>query len=240
MIQTEAIQYTSPESGKIFEGFICWDTTTATKKPGVLVAHTFRGQSQFEINKAKELAELGYVGFAIDMYGKGRRANTPEEAQLLMDELNADRPLLLHRIILALNTLQNKPQVDAEKIGAIGFCFGGKCVLDLARSNAILKGVASFHGVYDAPKITYSGPIKASILILHGWEDPLGTPAQLEELAHELTKRQADWQILAFGHTGHAFTNPQAQFPKKGMFYQKSSNNRAWKAMANFFEDIFG
>jgi dienelactone hydrolase len=239
MIKTEIIVYKEPESNDTFEGAISWDDKFIGKRPGVLVAHAFGGQSQFDIDKTIGLAKLGYVGFAIDMYGKGRRANSPDEADELMGELNNNRTLLLNRILLSLTTLQEYKQVDKTKIGAIGFCFGGKCVLDLARSGANVNGVVSYHGVYDKPNIEYSKPIQSSVLILHGWDDPLGTPEQTVELARELTERKADWQIHAYGHTGHAFTNPKAQLPEKGMFYQESANNRAWIAMANFFEELF-
>jgi dienelactone hydrolase len=239
MIKTEIIVYKEPGSNDTFEGAISWDDKLIGKRPGVLVAHAFGGQSQFDTDKTIGLAKLGYVGFAIDMYGKGRRANSPDEADELMGELNNNRTLLLNRILLSLTTLQEYKQVDKTKIGAIGFCFGGKCVLDLARSGANVKGVVSYHGVYDKPKIEYSKPIQSSVLILHGWDDPLGTPEQTVELARELTEREADWQIHAYGHTGHAFTNPKAQLPEKGIFYQESATNRAWIAMTNFFEELF-
>lgn len=238
MIKTETLIYTD-NSGAEFEGTISWDDSHQLKKPGVLVAHTFRGQVEFETNKAIELAKSGYVGFAIDLYGKGRRANVKEEADALMKELNDDRPLLLERILLALTTLQKHPMVDETKVGAIGFCFGGKAVLDLARSGTDIQGVASFHGVYDPPNIPRNHSIKASVLVLHGWEDPLATPEQTVALANELTQGQADWQILAFGHTGHAFTNPQANFRDQGMFYQANADRRSWQTMLRFLEEKF-
>ena len=237
MIITKTIQYNDVEN--TYEGYMSWDSEIPTKKPGILIAPTFKGQSDFENKKAEELAKMGYVGFAIDLYGKGIRAGTPEEAQQLMDTLNNNRPLLLQRMQLALSTLQNHEQVDANRLGAIGFCFGGKCVLDLARSGAAIKGTVTFHGVYDKPDILYHAPISSSILVLHGWEDPLANPDQTVALAKELTERGADWQLHAFGHTGHAFTNPNAKFPEKGMFYQEQSNYRAWKLMSDFLEEKF-
>ena len=113
-------------------------------------------------------------------------------------------------------------------------------MLDLVRANAKIKGVASFHGVYDKPPMQNDSPITSSVLILHGWDDPLGTPPQVVELAQELTMRKADWQILAFGHTGHSFTNPTAHMPENGLVYNELSNQRAWRAMTNFFDEIFG
>ncbi|EAY30085.1 dienelactone hydrolase family protein [Microscilla marina] len=236
MIKTETITYHDAQ-GNAFEGTINWDDATQQKRPGILVVHTFKGQGEFDNQKAVALASMGYVGFAIDLYGKGRRASVKEEAQALMDELNNDRPLLLQRMELALDVLKKHALTDTGQLGAVGFCFGGKAVLDLARSGAHLQGVVSFHGVYDAPVMSHPTPIKAAVLVLHGWEDPLATPEQTVALAHELTERKADWQILAFGHTGHAFTNPSANQP--GMFYQPDTDRRAWQAMKQLFEEKF-
>lgn len=239
MIQTQKIIYQDPKNGNSFEGFMCWDDSIEGKKPGILVSHTFKGQSDFEVGKAKDLAALGYVGFALDMYGAGNRAITPEAADALMQPFLDDRGLLLNNILLAFETLKDHPQVDSSNCGGIGFCFGGKCMLDLARSGADIGGVVSFHGIYDQPALDHKGDIKASILVLHGWDDPLAKPDSTVALGNELTMRKADWQILAFGHTGHAFTNPAAKFPENGMFYQEASNRRAWQTMVNFFEEIF-
>lgn len=235
MIKTEKIIYGNGE----FSGKICFDDEISAPKPGVLVVHTIRGCTDFEVEKAAELAEFGYVGFAIDMYGDGRHSDDSEEARPWMNELNDNRQLLLKRILLAFEILKNHEQVDKAKTGAIGFCFGGKCVLDLARSGAEIGGVVSFHGVYDKPPFVYDTPIKSSVLVLHGWEDPLNSPPQTVELAAELTLREADWQILSFGQTGHAFTNPQANLPEQGLIYNELSNKRAWAAMKYFFEERF-
>lgn len=235
MIKTETITYGDAE--QTFEGTICYDDEISDLKPGVLVVHMFKGHTDFEVSKASELAKLGYVGFAVDLYGK--RTDDADEARALMNELNADRPLLLRRIQLALETLINHEEVDKSRLGAIGFCFGGKCVLDLARSGAEIKGVVSFHGVYDKPPMEYDFPIKSSVLVLHGWDDPLNTPPQTVGLAQELTERQSDWQILSFGNTGHSFTNPAANIPEKGLVYNELSNKRAWLAMKSFLAEVF-
>jgi len=237
MIKSEVIEYTL--DGSAFEGVVCWDDSLSGPRPGVLVSHAWFGQSEFETNKAKDLAKMGYVAFALDMYGKGRRATNPDEAGKLMHECVDDRLLLRSRILNALSVLENHELVDNNRIGGIGFCFGGRCMLDLARTGVDINGVVSFHGIYDAPDIEYLDPIKASVLVLHGWDDPLAKPEQTVALGHELTSRNADWQILAFGHTGHAFTNPQAAAPENGMMYKESSNRRAWQAMTNFFAEVF-
>ncbi len=238
MIKTETIIYGDSENE--FRGKICFDDRNSAPKAGVLVVHTIRGCTDFETEKAQELAKIGYVGFAVDMYGNGRNSNNSEKARVWMDELNNNRNLLLKRASLALETLKNHPEVDESKTGAIGFCFGGKCVLDLARAGAEFRGAVSFHGVYDKPEgLENNSPIKSSVLVLHGWDDPLNPPSSTVALAEELTARNADWQILSLGQTGHAFTNPTANMPERGLIYNELSNRRAWVVMRNFFEEIF-
>lgn len=237
MIKTKEITYT--KNNVTFQGKIAWDDSFLGKRPAVLVAHAYFGQLQFEEEKAIALAEMGYVGFAIDMYGKGKRASSPEEALSLMGELNANRKELLERILLALKTAKEFELTDPAKMAAIGFCFGGKCVLDLARSGEDLRGIASFHGIYDKPKLDHNIPIRASVLIFHGWDDPLATPEQTVTLAQELTERNADWNISAYGHTGHAFTNPNANSPETGMHFNRKSTDRSWQSLTHFLTEIF-
>ncbi len=165
MIHSETLIYDGP--GGPFEGYVCLDEARTGPRPGVLVAHAFGGESEFERGKARALAELGYVGFAVDNYGQGRRATSPDAAKMLMDELDEDRPLLARRMQNSLGTLKSLPQVDRRRTAAIGFCFGGKCVLDLARSGADIRGVVSFHGLYDPPAGAVPSQITASLLILH-------------------------------------------------------------------------
>lgn len=237
MLNIQVIEYHLDDI--TYEGVMCWDNSITGKRPGLLVSHAWFGQGDFEIQKTKDLASLGFVAFALDMYGKGRRAKNPEEASKLMHECVDDRIELRSRILNALATLKKNELVDHNRLGAIGFCFGGRCVLDLARTGIDIKGVASFHGIYDQPNIEYTDPINAAVLVLHGWDDPLATPEQTIALGNELTERKADWQIVAMGHTGHAFTNPLAAAPETGMAYQADSNRRAWRSMSNFFEELF-
>ncbi len=238
MIVTEKHVYDGP--GGPFEGTISWDDTVEGPRPGVLVTHAWGGQSGFETGKAEALAALGYVGFAIDVYGQGKRGGSMEENAALMGALMADRSVVLARMQAAWAELKAQARVEAARTAAIGFCMGGKCVLDLARSGAEIGGVASFHGVYDPPGLPVSGPITAKVLVLHGWDDPLAPPEATVGLAQELTERQADWQILAFGHTSHAFTNPDAQMPENGLQFHKRSSDRAWKALEGFLAEVFG
>ncbi len=237
MINTESLIYQDDKS--TFSGTFAYDASWHEPRPGVLVAHTFRGQSAFEDERAKRLAELGYCALAIDLYGEGKRASEEVTATKLMNELNDDRSLLADRMRHAWKILCNQELVNAEKTAAIGFCFGGKCVIDLARTGVPIQGVVSFHGIYDPPPLVGSEKIQAKVLLLHGWNDPLAPPQSVLNICDELTQRQADWQLQAFGHTGHAFTNPNAADHQGGMFYQDNADRRSWLAMCNFLEEIF-
>ena len=156
-----------------------------------------------------------------------------------MNELNADRVLLRDRMLGAHALLKNMPAVDAARTAAIGFCFGGKCVLDLARAGADIAGGVSFHGVYEAPPFP-NATITAKLLVCHGWEDPIAPPEATVGLAKELTEAGCDWQIHAYGHTGHAFTDESVHMPEKGLAYSADADRRSFRAMVNFLEELFG
>ncbi len=237
MIQTNNFTYAA--SGQSYQGVVAHDDSIKGKRPVVLVSHTWVGQSEFETKKASELAKLGYLAFAIDVYGKGKRAKNATEAEALMNELLADRQELLDRILLALDKIKAHDLANTEKVGIIGFCFGGKCALDLARSGTDIKGAVCFHGIFDPPGLDHEGDIKAKILVLHGWEDPLAFPKDIVSLGYELTERNAVWEMDVFGHTGHAFTNPNANAPDDGMMYNPLASDRSWQRMSHFFEEVF-
>ncbi len=209
------------------------------KKPTILVAHDWSGCNEFAQHKAEKLAEQGYVGFAIDMYGEGELGVTKEEKTELIQPLMHDRALLQRRITAAFEFAKTLPHVDSEKIAAIGFCFGGLCVLDLARSGVNVKGVVSFHGLLNAPENMPPKHIMAKILALHGYDDPMVTPDQVRHFADEMTKARADWQLTMYGNTMHAFTNPSANDHAFGTVYNKIADERSWLAMNLFFKEIF-
>ena len=220
-------------------GQLAWDPAVAGPAPGVLVVHTWAGCGAFERRKAFDLAGLGYVALAVDLYGHGTVGSGPEENAALMTPLLEDRALLQRRMLHSLEALQGLDRVDAERTAAIGFCFGGLCVLDLARSGAATRGVVSFHGLLNPPGNLDGTPIRSKILVLHGWDDPMATPAAVEALAGELTAAGADWQIHAYGRTLHAFTNPSANNPAAGTVYDERADRRSWGAMRDFLAEAF-
>jgi len=207
-------------------------------KPGVLVFHAWAGRSPFDDAKAEALAEHGYTGVAVDLYGKGVLGQSNEENQALMTPLVEDRAMLQARLLQIIDIVKDQPEVDANNIAAIGFCFGGLCVLDIARAGGDAKGVVSFHGILGAPGNT-SGNIQSKVLALHGWDDPMATPSDVEAFGKEMTERSADWQLHAYGAVMHAFTNPAANDPSFGTVYDQQADSRSWQAMSNFLFEIF-
>ena len=207
--------------------------------PLILIAHAWGGCDEFVCQKARNLSDLGYAAFALDMYGKGIRGSSVEENSRLMTPFMEDRDYLLKRIEAALKFSKELPNINPQKIGAMGFCFGGLCVLDLARSGAELKGVVSFHGLLNRPENEPIKNIPAKILALHGHADPMGPPEQVQRFQTEMEQAEADWQMHIYGHTMHAFTNPQANDQSLGLIYNASADQRAWQAMTSFFEEIF-
>jgi len=236
-IQSRLVEYA--EGDITFEGRLAWDDAYPGTRPGVLVAHTIAGRTAFEEQKAAKLAELGYVGFAIDVYGRGTRSADMAVNRARMDMLRADRSALQRRLLAALATLREQSEVDQSKTAAMGFCFGGLCVLDIARSGADIAGVVSVHGIFTPPGNTTGRKISAKVLLLHGWDDPFATPEAVVSLAQELTAAGADWQLHGYGHTMHAFSNPAASDPQAGKAYNESADRRSWAATRYFLAELF-
>lgn len=213
--------------------------------PAVLVAHAWRGQDTFAQNKAKAMAELGYIGFAVDLYGEGKNVSTDKEAGELMVPLASDRKILQERIIAAFQALCQSSLVDKTKVGGIGFCFGGVAIIELLRSGQPVKGVVSFHAGLNAiplekvKKVPIAKNIQGSLLVLTGYEDPIATMEVLLDFEKELNDAGVDWQVHVYGHTTHAFTNPEANSPDKGLIYNRLTDRRSWLEMKNFFTEIF-
>ena len=223
----------------LLEGFFAFDDSIVGRRPTVLINHTWAGRDDFVAEKAKKLAALGYVGFAVDMYGKGVLGSCPEENAKLMQPLMDNRQMLQKRMHAALYAVKLLPWVDDNKTAAMGFCFGGLCSLDLARAGADLKGVVSFHGLLGAPVNIQGNAIKAKILAFHGHDDPMVPVEQVLAFEREMTEAGADWQLHTFGNTMHAFTNPAANNPDFGTVYQPDADKRSWIAMENFLTEIF-
>jgi dienelactone hydrolase len=223
----------------VLEAFFAFDDALSGRRPAVLINHTWAGRDEFVAEKAKKLAALGYVGFAVDMYGKGVLGTSPEQNMELMQPFMADRVMLQQRMKAALAAVRLMPWVDDSKIAAIGFCFGGLCALDLARTGADLKGVVSFHGLLATPGNTQDNAIKAKVLVLHGRDDPLGPSEQVLAFEQEMSEAGVDWQMHVYGNTMHSFTNPLANNPEFGMAYQPDADRRSWVALQNFLTEIF-
>lgn len=228
------------DGGTLLEGRIVWDDNTAGPRPGVLVSHAWGGRSDYEDGKADGLAELGYAALSLDLYGKGVRGSSPEENAALMQPFLDDRAMLQQRLLVSLSVLREQAEVDAARTAAIGFCFGGLCVLDIARAGGDVAGVASIHGLFAAPDNTTGNTITARVLALHGWDDPMGTPEDVNSFASEMSAMNADWQLHAYGNTMHAFTNPAANSPEMGTVYNATADRRSWQAIRNFLEELFG
>ena len=223
----------------LLEAFFAFDDSLTGRRPAVLINHTWAGRDDFVAEKAKKIAALGYVAFAVDMYGKGVLGTTAEENAKLMQPFMDDRHMLVKRMQAALYAVKLLPWVDDSKVAAMGFCFGGLCALDLARAGAALKGVVSFHGLLGAPDNTQDNTIKAKVLVLHGHDDPMGPVEQVIAFEQEMTKAGVDWQFHTFGNTLHAFTNPVANNPDFGTVFQPDADRRSWLLMENFLTEIF-
>lgn len=238
MIVRETRVYDGP--GGPFEGVFAADDEVEAARPGVLICANVLGQKEADNVIAERLAGLGYVGFACDVFGQGKRAQRGPDMRRYMDEMMADRAQLRDRLAASLAVLKDHPAVDARRTAAIGYCFGGLCVLDLARSGADLLGGVSFHGVFGRPDYANVQPIAAKLLVCHGWDDPLATPDAVVGLAAELTEAKADWQLHAYGHAGHAFTDESARDTgMTGFGYEENADRRSWAAMQGFLRELF-
>jgi dienelactone hydrolase len=235
-IQTRLVAY--HHNDVALQGFFAWDSDESAPQPGVLISHAWAGRDDFVCRKAIAMAEAGYAAFALDMYGEGQTGNGPEENARLMKPLMQDRTLLQARILSALHTLRAQEEVDAGKTAAMGFCFGGLCVLDLARTGVEIQGIISLHGLLSAPENIPPRPISARILVLHGHDDPMAPPEQVSALQKELTAAGADWQTHIYGNTVHGFTNPLANNPGFGTVYNPVADSRSWTSLLNFLHEV--
>jgi dienelactone hydrolase len=237
-IHTEAVEYM--QGTATLEGYLAYDDAITGKRPGVVVVHEWWGLNDYIKGRAEALAKLGYVAFAVDIYGKGIRAKTAEEAGKLAGLYRSDRKLLRARANAGLEVLKRLEQTDTKNIAAIGYCFGGGTVLEMARSGADISGVVSFHGNLDNPSPADAKNIRTKVLVLHGAEDPFVTPEQVKAFWDEMRKTDSDWQINIYSGAVHSFTNPDSGNDKsKGAAYNEKAAVSSWNAMKMFFAEIF-
>jgi dienelactone hydrolase len=222
-----------------FEGYLAINHELKTKRPCIMVAHAWDGPNDHFNALADNLAQKGFIAFAIDVYGKGKRGEMGGDNAHLMNPLLEDRALLQKRLLAAFHEIQKHPLVIKDKIAILGYCFGGLCALDLARANPTgLRGTVSVHGGLASSNLE-TQDIDASILVLHGLEDPIVSTESVLSFIEEMTKAHADFQIHCYGHAKHAFTFVGADIPEFGIKYDKKAHKRSEKAMDYFFEEIF-
>lgn len=237
-IKTRTVTY---KQGKTtLEGYLAWDDAVTTPRPAVLVVHEWMGITDVTKKKTEDLAKLGYVAFAADIYGKGVRPATPEAAGKEAGKYKNDRKLLRARVTAAFDWLEGQKSVDKTRIAAIGFCFGGTTVLELARSGAPVAGVVSFHGGLDTPAPEDAKNIKGKVLVLHGGDDPFVPNEHIVAFQKEMRDAGVDWQMVSYGGAVHSFTNPKAGTDNsKGAAYNEKADRRSWKDMQEFFSELF-
>ena len=237
-IHTETVEYKQGDA--TLEGFVAYDDAIQGKRPAVLVVHQWMGLTDYEKHRAEMLAQLGYVAFCADIYGKGVRPQNTAEAGAQAGKYKSDRQLLRARVNAGLEALRQQPLVDSKRIAAIGYCFGGTTVLDLARSGADVAGVVSFHGGLDAPNPDDGKNIKCKVLVCHGADDPFSSPQDIAALENEMRKGGVDWQLIKYGGAVHSFTQPMAgNDNSKGAAYNEKADKRSWEEMKRFFAEIF-
>ncbi len=237
-IVTKVVEYRQGDA--VLEGYLAYDNTVTAKRPGLLVVHEWTGLGPYVQKRVQQLAGMGYVAFGADIYGKGIRPDNPKDAAAIAGKYKGDRQVMRDRVLAGLAELRRQPQVDTGRLAAIGYCFGGTTVLELARSGADLRGVVSFHGGLDTPLPATAGQIRAKVLALHGADDPFVPPAQVAAFQDEMRKAGADWQMVYYSGAVHSFTNPDSgNDPKKGAAYNEQADRRSWEAMKLFFAEIF-
>lgn len=237
---TEQIELVQEHNGQRLTHVIVHDGS-GRKLPTILIIPTVMGVSHLELGFAEKLNGLGYNAVVADLFGK---RFTPvvdrEEAFAAMGKLREDRAALRDMLLSILAQVRTLEQVDAGKIVVIGYCFGGQCALDVARSGADVAAVASFHGLFDPPGLP-AVPIKAKVAAYHGWDDPMVPPEAVAALGKELTEGGADWQIHCYGHVGHGFTNPNAgQMGIEGVFYHEAAERRSWSSLEGLLAEVLG
>lgn len=236
-IRTEAIEYKQGDT--VLEGYLAYDSAVKGQRPGVLIVHQWKGLTDYEKKRAEMLAGLGYNAFAVDIYGKGIRPQSNQEAGVQAGKYKSNRDLLRARVQAGLAVLQKHELTDPKRVAAIGYCFGGTTVIELARSGADIAGVVSFHGGLDSPHPEDGKNIKCKVLALQGADDPFVPAKDLAAFEEEMRQAKVDWQLVKYGGAVHSFTEKEAgDNPKAGAAYNEKADRRSWEAMKEFFGEI--
>jgi dienelactone hydrolase len=237
-IKTQEIEYKQGQTPLL--GFVAWDDAIKGKRPGVLIVHEWWGHNQHARNQAKRLAQAGYVGFALDMFGKGKLAQHPKDAMAFVNEATKDPAVTRARFEAALAQLKGLPQVDATKLAAIGYCFGGAVVLDMARSGMELAAVATFHGSLGSKLVAKKGAIKPRILVMTGAEDPMIGPPAVDAFRKEMTEAGARFEVVSYPGVKHSFTNPDAdKAGVPGLAYNEAADKQSWESFLKLMREAF-
>ena len=234
---TKTIEYKQGDT--TLEGYLAYDDSFSGKRPGVLIVHQWMGLTDYEENRAAMLANLGYVAFCADIYGKGIRPQNFKEAGAEATKYKTNRALLRLRVNAGLDELKKNDLVDTKRIAAIGYCFGGTTVIELARSGTELNGIVSFHGGLDSPTPADGKNIKCKVLICHGADDPFEKPEDLAAFEMEMRDANVDWRLIKYGGAVHSFTQPMANDNPPGAKYNERADKRSWADMKSFFTEIF-
>ena len=236
-IESREVEYTA--DGTVLQGFVAWDASIEGRRPGVLVVHEWWGHNEHARNQARRLAEAGYVGFALDVYGKDRLATHPDSANAMMNEV-VQAGVIPARFNAALEQLKQVPQVDPERIAAIGYCFGGAVVLEMARAGADLDAVASFHGALATENPAEEGAVQARVLVLAGADDPLVPPEQVQAFREEMQAADADFEVITYPGARHSFTNPDADtHGMDALAYNAEADRRSWAELLRMLDEVF-
>jgi dienelactone hydrolase len=235
-IHTETVEYKQGDA--TLAGFLAYDDSSKAPRPGVLVVHQWKGLTDYEQKRAEMLAKLGYAAFCVDIYGKGVRPTTPQDAGAEAGKYKRNRPLLRERVNAGLETFRKQSVVDAKRIAAIGYCFGGTTVIELARSGADLAGVVSFHGGLDSPTPADGKNIKCKVLACHGADDPFVPAKDLEVFESEMREAGVDWRLIKYGGAVHSFTDWKADGSMKGAKYDERADKRSWEDMKAFLAEV--
>ena len=239
LLRTERVSYS--HDGLPLEGYAAFDPALPWPRPGVLLCHMWKGLVPFVEERARALAALGYVAFALDLYGRGVRPKTTEQASREMGRLVGDIPLLRARARAGLARLADSPLVRGCEVAALGYCFGGGVALELARDGADLAAAISFHGLLDTPRRATRGAVQARVLAFHGVLDPMVSEEHVRAFQSEMEDAGADWQLVVYGRAGHGFTNYELpRDPRGGLFYEPDADRRSWAAARALLAESLG